>query len=279
MQNGIPENTKGKLTSHQNNVSIGPASEELWCSVVKITLLNRVWRGSIENSHHFRTPSLVQRLDVFDKVLLWVFLAFSLSSTPATGRLFGAWWEGKEGIPLNTTVANVRSDEITLRANIHLISSLVIIGCFQNSLSGKHSVSGIGASLSLLLIRTRALYSTLIVHLRSNGGPNSVGSDKNIRIHSGAIFQSDGNSITFSHILITRHRVSIYEKVGVDCPALINQNFLQVGSVDNSSVRKAEKIGTFLERELDKPVGRSLGVPKVIQRIVSHSERTIGTKT
>ncbi|VEU43205.1 unnamed protein product [Pseudo-nitzschia multistriata] len=77
---------------HEDDVTIGPTSEEFRCSVVKVTLLHRIRWRCVENSHNFVRPPFVQRFDVLNQIFLGIRLIFSLCTTPSGRRFFGARW-------------------------------------------------------------------------------------------------------------------------------------------------------------------------------------------
>mmetsp|Transcript_4925 Transcript_4925/g.11743 ORF Transcript_4925/g.11743 Transcript_4925/m.11743 type:complete len:274 (+) Transcript_4925:210-1031(+) len=138
--------------THEDNISIGPATEEFRGSVVKVALFDRFGWGRIENRHDLIRPALVQRLDVFDQIFTRIGLFIADGTTPSRRCFFGTGWEGKEGIPLHTPISNIRSDEITLGTNVDLVSRLVVVVGFEHRLSRKDCVSGVIASLALLFV-------------------------------------------------------------------------------------------------------------------------------
>lgn len=106
--------------AHQHNISISPGSEQFRRTIVQISLFHRIRRSRIKDSHNLIGPALVQGLDVIHQVLLGIGLLIANRTTPARRCALGSRRKRKEGIPLNTTVTNIRRNEVALRSNVDL---------------------------------------------------------------------------------------------------------------------------------------------------------------
>mmetsp|Transcript_74849 Transcript_74849/g.217263 ORF Transcript_74849/g.217263 Transcript_74849/m.217263 type:complete len:237 (-) Transcript_74849:415-1125(-) len=203
----------------------------------------------------------------------------SCGPTPTARSLLGARWKCEESIPLNATISNITCDKVSLRSNVNLVSSLVVIIGFQNGLSGKYCVPRILATLSYFSVLTCRFDSALVVHLISNRRPDTIRTNQYISLNCAAISQGDGNTFALALILIGCDWISIHNKVLLQSFAFVDKDFLKVGSVDDTSVRKTEQIGTLLQRKFNKPISRGIRIPQIINRIIRHSEGSIRSKT
>jgi len=185
----------------------------------------------------------------------------------------------KKGVPLDAAVSDIRGDEIALGPNVDLVSRLVVVVGFEDRLSGKDGVSRVVTSLSLFLVGAERLDPALVVHLVSDGAPDSVASHQNVGLRGGAVGQGDGNPVALSLVLVSDDRVSVLDEIRLDLFALVQQNFLEIGSVDHSGVWQSKEIGAFLEGKLDEPVGGGIGIDEVIERIVRHAEGSVRSES
>mmetsp|Transcript_3418 Transcript_3418/g.9719 ORF Transcript_3418/g.9719 Transcript_3418/m.9719 type:complete len:248 (-) Transcript_3418:532-1275(-) len=220
----------------------------------------------------------MERLDVVDQVLLRISLVFASRTAPTRGSPLGSRRKRKEGIPLNTTTTDIRSNKVALRSNIDLVSSLIIVGRLEDSFTSKDGVATVSASLSLLEIG-RTLLNLLSVHLCPHRRPNAIGTNQNIRIDRRSVPKGNLDALVLSQILVCRDGVAVLDEVWFELPAFVDQNLLQVGTVHNARVGQTVQIGALLQGELDEPIGGGVGIHKIVQRIVGHAEGSVGPQS
>mmetsp|Transcript_19078 Transcript_19078/g.28967 ORF Transcript_19078/g.28967 Transcript_19078/m.28967 type:complete len:308 (-) Transcript_19078:321-1244(-) len=219
----------------------------------------------------------MERFDIFHQILFWVGLAFPLGPTPSRGGTLGAWLQGKKSVPLDTSISDIGGDEIPLGSNVDLVPRLVIIWRAEDSFTCKHRVPAVGTSLLHLFIFVGPL-DFFVVHLCSDTGPDTVASHQDIRIGR-PLLQIHSDTLALPVRSVSLYRISILDKIRFDLAALINQNFLQIRSINDTRIRQSIEIGTFLEGKFHKPIGGCILVEEVINAIIRHTKRSIGTKS
>jgi hypothetical protein len=76
--------------------------------------------------------------------------------------------------------------------------------------------------------------------LGSNRAPDSIGPDQQIGTRRGAVSQGHRDTLAFSVRLVALDRIAVLNEIGFDFPALVNQDFLQIGSINHTRVREAK---------------------------------------
>mmetsp|Transcript_53942 Transcript_53942/g.114600 ORF Transcript_53942/g.114600 Transcript_53942/m.114600 type:complete len:362 (+) Transcript_53942:673-1758(+) len=260
-----------------HDVAIGPAPEELGRAVVQVPLLHALRGSGVEHSHDLVRPSLVEGFDILHQVLLWIGLVLPLAPAPAGRRLLSSRRQSEEGVPLHPTVAHVRGHKVPLRPDVHLVTCIVVVVRLEYRLPSKNGVTAVRAPLPTLAVGGRLL-DLLAVHLGADRAPDPVAPHQHVRLGSRPVLEADGDALSLPLGNVTVDSIAVLDKVGLDLLTLVDQDLLQVRSVNNARVRKPEQVGATLQGELYEPVGRCLGIEEVIQRVVRHPEAAVGAQ-
>mmetsp|Transcript_103226 Transcript_103226/g.291487 ORF Transcript_103226/g.291487 Transcript_103226/m.291487 type:complete len:420 (+) Transcript_103226:554-1813(+) len=258
--------------SHEDDVAIGPRAEELGPTVVQVSLLDRFHGSVVQHMEHFARPAFVQRLEVRNDI--GALLGRGPAALPRVARLLGAGRQGQERVPLDSAVANVGRDEVALRPDVNLIATVVVVVELQHRLAREDGIAGVWAALSGVAVLRSRLNFALAVHLGPHRRPNAIGADENVGLGGRAVGQLHGDTVVV--VGVAHDRPPVLDEVGIDLPALVYQDVLQVRPVDHAGVRQLEEVRALLEREGDEPIGGDLFIEKVSWVCnVGHPEGTV----
>mmetsp|Transcript_16486 Transcript_16486/g.56338 ORF Transcript_16486/g.56338 Transcript_16486/m.56338 type:complete len:434 (-) Transcript_16486:240-1541(-) len=247
--------------AHKDDAALGPATAELWPAVVEVALLDGRRGRAVEDLRNLAGPTLVQCFNLVDDRIARFHIR-RVIVLPGVGGALVARGHGAESVPLHAAVADVALHEIALRAQVDVVAHVIVIRQGEDGLAGEDGVARVGAALAAEAVGGHLAEGALAEHLRAHGGPDAVGADENVGVGRGARGEDDLDA-GFVRVVVGHDAVAVLDKVGFDSAALVKQNLLQVGPVDDARVGQVEEVGAGLERKLDEPVRRCGLVPQV----------------